>query len=148
MEADFHRMSDGKGPTVTLFKIMDNNQCVGGFTSAQWASLESADFISDSTAMLFNLSTRNIFKPRDETIAIQCGKDRGPCFGIYELLSSEPFNGNKKCSSYVNSDGYYITMDSEFKSNLTNVECQYGLSKYNSEFTISELEVWEIIFEK
>ncbi len=34
MEADFHRMSDGKGPTASLFKIKDNNQCVGGFTSA------------------------------------------------------------------------------------------------------------------
>jgi hypothetical protein len=32
--ADFHRMSDGKGPTVSLFKIVDNLQCVGGFTSA------------------------------------------------------------------------------------------------------------------
>ena len=32
--ADFHRMSDGKGPTVSLFKIKDNDQCVGGFTSA------------------------------------------------------------------------------------------------------------------
>lgn len=32
--ADFHRMSDGKGPTVTLFKISDNKQCVGGFTRA------------------------------------------------------------------------------------------------------------------
>ena len=32
--ADFHRMSDGKGPTGTLFKIKDNNQCVGGFTRA------------------------------------------------------------------------------------------------------------------
>ena len=34
MCADFHRMSDGKGPTVTLFKINDNNNCIGGFTSA------------------------------------------------------------------------------------------------------------------
>jgi len=34
MCTDFHRMSDGKGPTATLFKIKDNNQCVGGFTSA------------------------------------------------------------------------------------------------------------------
>ena len=34
MIADFHRMSDQKGPTVTLFKIKDNDQCVGGFTSA------------------------------------------------------------------------------------------------------------------
>jgi hypothetical protein len=32
--ADFHRMSDKKGPTVTLFKIKENDQCVGGFTSA------------------------------------------------------------------------------------------------------------------
>ena len=34
MYADFHRMSDGLGPTVTLMKIKDNEQCIGGFTSA------------------------------------------------------------------------------------------------------------------
>jgi hypothetical protein len=34
MNADFHRMIDGKRPTATFFKIKDNNQCVGGFTSA------------------------------------------------------------------------------------------------------------------
>ncbi len=34
--ADLHRMCDGKRKTVTLFKIKENNQCVGGFTSAQW----------------------------------------------------------------------------------------------------------------
>jgi hypothetical protein len=33
-DADFNRMSDGKGPTATLFKIKDNNNCIGGFTSA------------------------------------------------------------------------------------------------------------------
>ena len=33
-KADFHRMSDGLGPTVTLFKIKDNQQCIGGFTEA------------------------------------------------------------------------------------------------------------------
>ena len=32
--ADFHRMSDGLGPTVTLMKIKDNEQCIGGYTSA------------------------------------------------------------------------------------------------------------------
>jgi hypothetical protein len=32
--ADFHRMSDKKGPTVALFKIKENEHCVGGFTSA------------------------------------------------------------------------------------------------------------------
>jgi hypothetical protein len=34
MAADFHRMSDGKGPTVSLFKIKENGQCIGGYTSA------------------------------------------------------------------------------------------------------------------
>ena len=32
--ADFHRLSDGKGPTVTLLKIKENEQCIGGFTNA------------------------------------------------------------------------------------------------------------------
>jgi hypothetical protein len=31
---DFHRISDGLGPTVTLMKIKDNEQCIGGFTRA------------------------------------------------------------------------------------------------------------------
>ncbi len=32
--ADFHRMSDGIGPSVILFKIKENGHCVGGFTRA------------------------------------------------------------------------------------------------------------------
>ncbi len=31
---DFHRMCDGKGPTLALFKIKENDQRIGGFTSA------------------------------------------------------------------------------------------------------------------
>jgi hypothetical protein len=40
MPEDFHRMVDGKGPTVSLFKIERNDHCVGGFTSAKWSSPE------------------------------------------------------------------------------------------------------------
>jgi hypothetical protein len=32
--ADFQRMVDGKAPTVSLFKVKENSQCIGGFTSA------------------------------------------------------------------------------------------------------------------
>jgi hypothetical protein len=31
---DFHRLSDGLGPTVALYKIKENEQCIGGFTSS------------------------------------------------------------------------------------------------------------------
>jgi hypothetical protein len=33
-KADWHRKVDGKAPTVSLFKVEENGQCVGGFTSA------------------------------------------------------------------------------------------------------------------
>ena len=31
---DFHRLSDGKGPTLSLFKVKDTGHCIGGFTNA------------------------------------------------------------------------------------------------------------------
>lgn len=37
MSKDFYKMSNGKTPTIVLYKIKDNEQCVGGFTSAQWS---------------------------------------------------------------------------------------------------------------
>lgn len=61
MNADFHRMSDGIGPTVSLFKIKENHQCVGGFTRGKWASPENYTEVTDSTAILFNLTTRCAF---------------------------------------------------------------------------------------
>ncbi len=98
--------------------------------------------------MLINLTTRNAFKVIDHTKAIICGKGWGPRFGDAEFQAFEPFNGNDNCWSYVNNAGYHITMDSESKSNLTNLKCKITLGDYFSSFTISELEVWEIILEK
>ena len=88
--------------------------------------------MSDSTAMLFNLTTHNAFKVQDHTKAIVRGKDRGPDFGYGDLCAKEPFNGNDKCWSFVNGDGYRITMDSESKCNLTNLKCKRLLGEYLS----------------
>jgi hypothetical protein len=32
--ADFHKKADGVGRTVSLFKIKENGQCIGGFATA------------------------------------------------------------------------------------------------------------------
>ena len=96
--------------------------------------------------MLFNLTTRKLFKCIKHDIAIKCDKDWGPVFGQGELRADEPFNGNNKCFSNANNSGYKIEKDSQGISMLTNLKCNwYGLI---SDFTISELEVWEVIFEK
>ena len=34
MPAEFHKKADGVGKTVSLFKIKENGQCVGGFATA------------------------------------------------------------------------------------------------------------------
>lgn len=60
MAADFHRMSDGKGPSVSFFKIKENDQCIGGFSSFEWQS--KIEFYTDSNAFLFNLSKKKLFK--------------------------------------------------------------------------------------
>ena len=35
---DFHRMIDGKKPTVSFCRIKENGQCIGGFSSGDWSS--------------------------------------------------------------------------------------------------------------
>jgi hypothetical protein len=50
----------------------------------------------------------------------------------------EPFNGTNHCVSNKGYTGYQIPIDSDYINLLTN--------KKNGTFTITELEVWQIIF--
>ena len=34
MYKDFHSRCDGKGPTISLFKLKHNGDCIGGYTEA------------------------------------------------------------------------------------------------------------------
>ncbi len=54
---DFHSRCDGKRPTISLFKVKDTGECIGGYTNAQWSSpYPLGESVYDSSAMLFNLS--------------------------------------------------------------------------------------------
>jgi hypothetical protein len=75
-------------------------------------------------------------------VGIWCCVNRGPTFtstSNYIELSAyaEPFNGDGNCRSWANKPGYSIGVDAAGKNTLTN--------SGNGLFTISELEVWEII---
>jgi hypothetical protein len=52
---DFHSRCDGKRPTISLFKVKNTGECIGGYTNGQWSS--SGGFVEDDNAMLFNLSS-------------------------------------------------------------------------------------------
>jgi hypothetical protein len=51
---------------------------------------------------------------------------------------SEPFNGDRKCKSKANLPGYRIPVDDGGINMLTN--------KKNGEFTITEIEVWQVTY--
>jgi hypothetical protein len=91
---DFHRKSDGKKPTVSFFKIKENGQCIGGFTSAYWSSPPVSTMVTDSTAMIFNLTTKKLFKSKFHSEHIVCNKGAGPYFGFGELSGIVPMCGN------------------------------------------------------
>jgi hypothetical protein len=69
-----------------------------------------------------------------------CGSIRGPCFegkGNSELSAwDEPFNGVGNCRSWANQPGYRIPVDDGGINMFTN--------KKDYDFTISELEVWQV----
>ena len=135
---NFHSRCDYKGPTICLFKIKDGD-CIGGYTKAQWSSPYTDNHVSESEAMLFNLSCCRHFPSKNTGKDIYCSYKVGPCFdgGSSELSAwDEPINGDGKCSSWANKPGYRIPIDNEGTNLLTN--------KMNGVFTISEMEVWEI----
>jgi hypothetical protein len=33
---DFHSRCDGKHPTISIFKVKDTGECIGGYTNVEW----------------------------------------------------------------------------------------------------------------
>jgi hypothetical protein len=88
---------------------------------------------------LFNLSSSRQFTNTGKG-GIICGSGWGPRFESdddnSELFAFEPFNGDGKCYSWANKPGYKIVIEGG-KNMLTNKE--------DGDFTISEIEVWEVV---
>jgi hypothetical protein len=94
--------------------------------------------------MLFNLSKQSHFPNKRTGEEIFCFSDRGPNFsrGGWSDLSAffEPFNGENKCYSYAKQPAYGIPVNWWGTNMLTN--------KKDGEFTITELEVWQVTYEE
>ena len=78
--------------------------------------------------------------------AILCHKSYGICFGNALCAYEEPYNGINACWSNPNQSSYErIGVASGGASDLTQTTKDEYKSYYD--FTISELEVWEVAFE-
>jgi hypothetical protein len=88
--------------------------------------------------LIFNLGQQQVFKSQGGQYGgIYCYSGCGPCYGGGPDLGAweKPFNGDDQCRSWANKSGYNIPLK-DGKNMLTNKE--------NGDFTITELEVWEV----
>jgi hypothetical protein len=131
----FHLKCDHKSSLICLYKVKKGD-CIGGFTSSHWDSTTKP--VDDRDAMLFNLTSCRHFPSQKYGNEIRCSREIGPTFGNDELGAYfEPFNGDSSCSSFANRNSFNIPVE-DGKNMLTNRE--------NGDFTISELEVWQVEF--
>jgi hypothetical protein len=88
-------------------------------------------------ACLFSVTTHQVFPVINHREAIYSCEVRGPNFGLGELKAyREPFNEEKRCRSWANREGYKIPLDVNGHNALTR--------EPDGQFTITELEVWEV----
>lgn len=91
---------------------------------------------------MFNLTQCRQFPSKQTGLDIYCSDEVGPCFTGYgdsDLCAEyEPFNEEKSCCSWGNSSGYGIPVNADGINMLTN--------EIDGEFTITELEVWEVTY--
>ncbi|PKC68234.1 hypothetical protein RhiirA1_534326 [Rhizophagus irregularis] len=101
----FHKRCDNKGPTVTIVRVKDTNEILGGFNPHNWNSVTSFGiFSSTKESFIFSLDKNNLensifSKVIDIRHAILNGSNYGPFFGSgnsdFELL----FEGKRgQCS--------------------------------------------------
>jgi hypothetical protein len=83
----FRKYCDNKGPTVTIVRVKNSNEILGGFNPCNWSSVTGyGDFINTQESFIFSLVKNNLensifSKVVDTEHAIYNSSDYGPCFG-------------------------------------------------------------------
>jgi hypothetical protein len=77
LAADFHRMSDYKGPTLTLMKT-SFNKILGGFSQAQW---DRSDQKKSDPAFIFSYDLKKLYKPNSNHYTTYHDSSYGCYFG-------------------------------------------------------------------
>ena len=97
----FHKLCDGKGPTIIFIKNEDDFR-YGAYTSKKWKS--SNEYESDPSSFLFSLTNKEkyLLKNKNNEKAIYHSQISGPSFGMgsYDLFIPDNCFKNKHFSCY------------------------------------------------
>jgi hypothetical protein len=102
--ASFHAKCDNKGATITVVKIKNSEQIVGGYNPLFWDSSNDIKNTKDSFIFSFadksNLQNANVVYSKTGDKSIQCYQLFGPIFGTDLYTSYEPTADTWKSSVY------------------------------------------------
>jgi len=85
--SDFHRLCDDKGPTVTLIRVRNTGQLIGGYTLFSWSSNKNGEWKNSDDNFIFSLG-----KEMGDQV-IQSKQKSGDTNGVYSESGSGPLFG-------------------------------------------------------
>jgi len=129
----FHELCDNKGPTLTLFQIIDGIKA-GIYTPLSWDKI--SDTKRDKETFMFNLNKNEIYrKVNDVVTSIYCTKDLGPwtySFGFSGNTSMKKIKHNGLSINKAYKNGHNILSNNSLLEKI---------------FDVAEVEVYKIILD-
>ncbi|KAG9300204.1 hypothetical protein G9A89_002650 [Geosiphon pyriformis] len=97
--ADFHRLCDNKGATVSVIKVKGTGQLIGGYTQASWDS--SNEYLDGTGSFIFSLDGKAEDAKLSKSVSDNGpygASNRGPEFGEFSIvMKSEDFQNRPGC---------------------------------------------------
>ena len=126
----FHRLCDGKAPTIGIIETTKGHK-FGGFTTKFWnGGPNESNCIYDSNAFIFSLDTKKKYKVINAEKAIGTGNGWLLFFGYSENSIVTYNNGCNNTSNYISNGAYNFDIKNENGGEM--------------HFTIKSYEVYEI----
>jgi hypothetical protein len=147
--AEFHKLCDNQGPTLTVIRSAGGRVC-GGYASVSWESKTSSHWTKDSDSFVFSVDYMTIYRPSNENKALYQGKDWGPGFGGDSLrLGSSVLNKKESGFCYTVGQGggnniNEVPQDKEGNSIITGEG--KNLKGREKRFTCVALEIYKLIY--
>ena len=134
---DFHKKCDGKGATITIVESSKGKR-FGGYTRISWNN-NFKNWMSDSTAFLFNLDDNKKFKVIKPEYVIYGDNNYGPHFGYNNDFSPGHPSGSK----------YFIggSHPSKHGGDSKTYKAENNQLTGESNFNIVYMEVYQILLD-
>jgi hypothetical protein len=131
----FHELCDLKGPTITVLRVHNSGELLGGYNPLNWDSSKKT-FNKTNKSFIFSLGDKNLqnaiySKIQDPDEAIYQNRGLGPCFG----------GGNSDLKLYL---GFYEAYGC--RGHCLKKSYENSIMNHNSDlFWVDEYEVFKII---